>query len=253
MVFLCILGLLFLHVLHFIYYSAKIKDKYGLRMIVGQLGSGKSTIICALILKYMKKGWTIYADFETNIPGVRKYDPKNLDRFLPPRDSVLFIDEASLVFFSRNFATFNRYTEFFALCRHAGCRVYLSSQSFDVDLYIRNRCAHLYLIRRFGALSVMRRIAKVQTCLSAESLSNTQDVKQSGLIDGYKYAGFFAKDGIHFYWLPKYWKWHDSFYLPDRPELPYSVPVPVASEEAAELPDAEPEVDDSELLPVENW
>lgn len=71
----------------------------------------------------------------------------------------------------------------------------------------------------------MRKIKKLQTVLSAETLSNSQDVKNSGLIDGYKYCSIFEKDSIHFYWLPKLWKWHDSFYTEDKPFLEYTVPA----------------------------
>lgn len=209
----------------FIYYSTKIKDKYGISMIVGQIGVGKSSIICSLIQKYLKDGWNVYADFETNIPNCRLFNARHLDRYIPEPNSVLFLDEASLVFFSRDFKNFAKYTEFIAKCRHYKTKIYMSSQSFDIDLYIRNRVANMYLVKRFGCISIMRKIKKLQTVLSAETLSNSQDVKNSGLIDGYKYCSIFEKDSIHFYWLPKLWKWHDSFYTEDKPFLEYTVPA----------------------------
>lgn len=219
----------------FIYYSGKIKDKFGISMIVGQIGSGKSSIICSLIRKYQKKGWHVYADFVTNIPGCRYYNPKNLDECAPEKNSVLFIDESSLCFSSRDFKNFGPYMEFTALCRHFENHLILSSQSFDVDLYIRNRVKNMYLVKRYGCISVMRKIKKLQTVLSAESLSNSTDVKNSGLIDGYKYERLTAKDGIHFYWLPSLWKWHDSFYLTPRSPLPFTVPVPIVEKEKFSL------------------
>lgn len=220
-----ILFSIFLFFLAFLYYSSKIKDKYGISMIVGQIGVGKSSIICHYILKYIKEGWNVYADFVTNIPGCRFFNARDLDRFVPEPESVLFLDEASLVFFSRDFKNFAKYTEFIAKCRHYKCKIYMSSQSFDIDLYIRNRVASMYLVKRIGCISYMRRIRKLQTVLSAESLSNSQDVKNSGLIDGYKYAGIFEHDSIHFFWLPRLWKWHDSFYVEDKPDIPYTVPA----------------------------
>lgn len=209
----------------FFYYSSKIKDKYGISMIVGQIGVGKSSIICSLMRKYQKKGWIVYADFETNIPGARLFNARDLDRFIPEPQSVLFLDEASLVFFSRDFKNFAKYTEFIAKCRHYKCKIYMSSQSFDIDLYIRNRVSEMFLVRRFGCISVMRKIKKLQTVLSAETLSNTQDVKNSGLIDGYKYCSIFESGGIKFFWLPSLWKWHDSFYVEEKPYLEYTVPT----------------------------
>lgn len=224
-----ILFAIFVFVLLFIFYSSKIKDEYGIRMIVGQIGVGKSSILCSLIRKYIKDGWNVYADFQTNIPGCRFYDPRQLDKFLPEKESIVICDEASLAFFNRSFSTFTPYTDFFAKCRHAHCRVIMSSQSFDVDLYIRNRTCEMYLVKRFGCISYMRKISKLQEVLDARSLSNAYDIKNSGLIDGYKYAPLLSKGGIRFYWLPALWKWHDSFYMDEKPELPYTVPVPLDS------------------------
>lgn len=255
-----ILFAIFLFFLAFLFYSSKIKDKYGISMIVGQIGVGKSSIICHYILKYIKEGWNVYADFETNIPGCRLFNARDLDRFVPEPDSVLFLDEASLVFFSRDFKNFAKYTEFIAKCRHYKCKIYMSSQSFDIDLYIRNRVASMYLVKRIGCISYMRRIRKLQTVLSAESLSNSQDVKNSGLIDGYKYAGILEHDSIHFFWLPRLWKWHDSFYVEDKPDIPYTVPTssdPFVGQQWYHrlwrklLPAAEPHDDASEEQPPE--
>lgn len=223
---LMLLSSLLLCVVLFVYYSSKIKDKYGISMIVGQIGTGKSSIICSLIRKYQKEGWICYADFETNIPDCRYFNARDLDRFIPEPNSVLFLDEASLVFFSRDFKNFAKYTEFIAKCRHYKCRIYMSSQSFDIDLYIRNRVSNMFLVKRIGCISYMRRVIKLQTVLSAENLGVSTDVKNSGLVDGYKFAPLFSKGGIKFFWLPSLWKWHDSFYVEDKPFLEYTVPTP---------------------------
>ena len=219
----------------FIYYSCKIKDKYNMNMIVGQIGSGKSCILCDLIRKHIKDGWICYADFITNIPGCRYYNPKDLAYCNPEPNSVLFIDEGSLAFGNREWKSFSDFTDFFAKHRHAFAKIYIASQSFDVDLYIRNRCVNLYLVKRIGCISFMRKIRKLQTVLQAESLSNSQDVRNSGLIDGYKYAGIFEKGGFKLYWLPSLWKWHDSFYMEEKPFLKYTVPVPFEAEKPSLL------------------
>lgn len=217
----------------FLFYSSKIKDKYGISMIVGQIGVGKSSIICSLIRKYQKEGWICYADFDTNIPDCRKFNARDLDSHIPEPNSVLFLDEASLVFFSRDFKNFAKYTEFIAKCRHYKTKIFMSSQSFDIDLYIRNRVANMYLVKRIGCISIMRKIKKLQTVLSAETLSNSQDVKNSGLVDGYKYCSIFEKGGIKFFWLPSLWKWHDSFYVENKEPLEYSIP---ANENVMDVP-----------------
>lgn len=215
---------LFAFVIAFFYYSAKIKDFYGISMLVGQIGSGKSSIICYYIRKYLNDGYTVYADFETNIPGCRLIDLHDLANCIPEPESVIFCDESSLQFFSRDFSTFKKYTQFFAMCRHCRCKVVMASQSFDIDLYIRNRVNSMYLIKRVGCISYMRKIKKLQTVLDCQNLSNGQDVRNSGLVDGYQYAGFFEKNGFKMFWLPSLWKWHDSFYMEKKPFLSYTVP-----------------------------
>ena len=209
----------------FFYFSAKIKDFYGITMLVGQIGSGKSSIICYYIRKYIQAGYTVYADFQTNIPGCRLIDVHDLDKCIPEPESVIFCDESSLQFFSRDFASFKKYTNFFALCRHYKCKVVMSSQSFDIDLYIRNRVHSMYLVRRVGCISFIRKIKKLQTVLDCQNLSNGQDVKNSGLVDGYQYASIFEKNGFKMFWLPSLWKWHDSFYTEKKPYLDYTTPV----------------------------
>lgn len=215
----------FVFIIAFIFYSSKIKDFYGISMIVGQIGSGKSSVICYYIRKYLKDGYTVYADFVTNIPGCRLIDLHDLDHCIPEPESVIFCDESSLQFFSRDFSTFRRYTQFFAMCRHCKCKVVMASQSFDIDLYIRNRVNSMYLIRRIGCISYMRKIKKLQTVLDCQNLSNGQDVRNSGLVDGYQYAGFMEKNGFKMFWLPSLWKWHDSFYMEKKPYLEYTVPA----------------------------
>lgn len=223
--FILIFGIIYFCIRYFVYWSKKCNSESGIEMIVGQIGVGKTSIICDMMVKDLKKGWNVYADFQTNIPGVRYFDPCDLKECLPDEHSVLYIDEGSLVFFSRDFKSFKGYTEFFALSGHRKCKIVLASQSFDVDLYIRNRCKALYLIKRFGCIAVKRRIVKLQEVVtnSYKTGESTTDVRGSGLIDGYKYDSFFAKDGFKMYWLPKLWKWHDRFSLPDKPPLPFCV------------------------------
>lgn len=219
---LCVLIFAFIYI--FIHYSKLMKYQYGIDMIVGQIGVGKSSILCSIIRKYIKKGWHVYADFETNIPSCRYYDPKKLDKYLPEKHSLVICDEASLQFFCRSFATFQPYTDFFAKCRHQHCRVIMSSQTFDVDKYIRDRVSRMFLVKRIGCIAYMRQVTKLQEVLSAESLSNAYDVRNSGLVDGFKYASLMKKDSFKVYWLPALWKWHDSFYMDEKPEIEYSVP-----------------------------
>ena len=87
----------------FLYYSKLCKSDYGLEMIVGQIGSGKTSIICDKMVKDLKNGWNVYADFHTNIHGVRFFDTTRLADCIPDGQSALYVDESALRWFSRDF------------------------------------------------------------------------------------------------------------------------------------------------------
>ena len=81
--FILIFGLIYFGFRFFVYWSKKCNSESGIEMIVGQIGVGKTSIICDMMVKDLKKGWNVYSDFQTNIPGVRYFDPEKLKECLP--------------------------------------------------------------------------------------------------------------------------------------------------------------------------
>lgn len=106
------------------------------------------------MMKYLKKGWTVYTDIDNcNLPGVRIMNAMDLSDFAPAENSAIFLDEAGILFDNRNFKNFNSgLRDFFKLQRKYKCRVFLNSQSFDIDkkfVMLQTIWVLLYLLEMF--------------------------------------------------------------------------------------------------------
>lgn len=210
----------------FIKWAYKYNNPYKLFFVVGKKGSGKTSYLCKLALDYIKQGYIVYTNVsDLLIPGVRIIDNiTSLGDFVPVRDSVLLLDEVSLVWDNRHFKDFKDCTkEFFRLQRHYRCVVYLFSQTFDVDKKIRDLADRMYLCTQFcGRWSLLREINK--KIIITESTSEAE----SRVAENLSFCGIFS---WRFIYIPKYQPYFDSFVLPVHPELSYEevpfMPVPV--------------------------
>ena len=114
-------------------------NPYKLVFVFGKKGSGKSTLIQKLSNKYYKNGWTVYSTEESLNPEILPIDPKNIYNYEFPEHSCIFIDEVSLIWDNRDFKTMDKKViEWFRYQRHHKCRVFLFSQSFDIDKKLRD-------------------------------------------------------------------------------------------------------------------
>lgn len=127
-----------------------------------------------------------------------------------PVNSVLLIDEVSLIWDNRNFKSFKpEVAKFFRLQRHNRCITYLFSQNFDVDKKIRDLCDDMYLLTNlFGFLSVARKIRKTPT-LHQPSTDDTGKSNNEGFITE-DYTFDFPSTWI-FTYIPRYIKFFNSF------------------------------------------
>lgn len=147
----------------FVVLSKKYDNPYKLFFIFGKKGAGKSLYMVKLMLRYIKKGWTVYTDISNvKIPGIRIMKAMDLSTFAPEPKSVIFLDEAGILFDNRNFKNFDfGLRDFFKLQRKYKCRVYLNSQSFDIDKKIRDVTDHMGLMISIGnVFSVYRPIRR---------------------------------------------------------------------------------------------
>ena len=197
------------------YHLIKYRNPYKLYMVFGKKGSGKTTLMTKLALQAQKKGWSVYSDRE--IPGCYLFDIKDFGKICFPPNSLILIDEVGLIWDNRNFKSFPEHVKvYFKYQRQYKNKVYLFSQSFDVDKKIRDLTDHLYIVQNlFNFLSVARRVTKRIVVVHADKSAQGE----SRIVDDYNIDSIFLAPfgGIRITYIPKYAKYFKSF---DPPALP---------------------------------
>lgn len=211
------LFLFFLLIVGFNLYSSKFANPNQLIFLFGKKGSGKSTFMVRLMLQHIKRGWTVYTNMrDVIIPGVRLFDAQDLSTCTPEEHSVLFIDEAGLIWDNRNYKSFSSgLTEFFKLQRKYKCKVYINSQSFDVDKKLRDLTDIMYLQSNIGNV-----IGITRPILRTVRLVNPMESGESRISDGLRFGSVFS---WRLTWLPAYFKYFDSFHAPQRNPIKYDL------------------------------
>ena len=198
-----------------LYCSRKYNNPNKLIFIFGKKGAGKSTYMVYLMLKHLRQGWNVYTNMtDINIPGVRIMDVKQLITCIPDPHSVLFIDEGGLIWDNRGFKSFDKgYTEFFKLQRKYKCKVYINSQDFDIDKKIRQLTDSMVLMTSIaGCIGVIRPIVRKVALVEASAAG------ESRIADNLKFSGLLS---FRFLWLPRYFRYFDSYCAPFRPSVDF--------------------------------
>ncbi|MEA5040032.1 MAG: zonular occludens toxin domain-containing protein [Clostridiaceae bacterium] len=195
--------------------TRKYINPYRLYLVFGKKGSGKSTYLVKLALRYMRKNWYVYTNMtDIMIPGVRVFNVDHLGNFVPEKNSVLLIDEVGMIWDARDYKKFQPCVrDFFKLQRHYRVLVYMASQTFDVDKKLRDLTDGMFLnvdIKRI--FSIGKRIVK--KIVLTESTSEAE----SRISENLAYAPIWTWT---FTFIPKYAKYFDSHLVPELPSLPY--------------------------------
>lgn len=191
--------------------TRKYVNPYRLYMIFGKKGSGKTTYIAKHAIKYLKAGWTVYCNIE--IPGTILFNPEQLGLYTMPEHSVLFIDEVGMIWDNRDYKSFPKHVrDYFKYQRQYKHIVYLMSQTFDVDLKLRNLTDSMYLLsNKFRIFSVARKISKSIT------IQQGSENQASTLTDQYQFEPIFSPGAIQFTFIPKWKAFYNSY---DPKKLP---------------------------------
>ena len=189
--------------------TKKYLNPYKLVFVFGKKGSGKSTLIQKLSNQYYKNGWTVYSTEESLNPEILPIDPKNIYNYEFPEHSCIFIDEVSLIWDNRDFKTMDKKViEWFRYQRHHKCRVFLFSQTFDIDKKLRDLTDEMYLVNKYFRVLVRAKRILRKPIVVHPSPEAPARIDEDLIVDGPLMAFF----GGRLYAFIPYWaKKYDSF------------------------------------------
>lgn len=204
--------------------TRKFLNPYKLIFVFGKKGSGKSTLLEKLCVKHLKQGWIVYS---TEVPktevdfsnfhenSINYLSPREIYRYQFPERSAIFIDEVSLIWDNRNFKNMDpKVVEWFRYQRHYKCRVYLFSQSFDIDKKLRDLCDEMYIVGKIARVLVRAKRIIRKPVVVHPSPESPARIDEDLIVDG---PLMFLFGGRLYAWIPKWVKFFDSFKFASPP------------------------------------
>lgn len=208
MIFIYILIFIVILFLLFDYFTKDYLNPYKLIMIFGKKGAGKTTLLTKIAIKHIKAGYTVYSTIR--IPGTIYFNVTLIGTYSFKPDSVVLIDEVGMVWDNRDYKNFKpEVRDFFKLQRHYKLKIYLFSQTFDVDKKLRDLTDSMYLLEsKLRLWSVAKKIDKTITI----SKQKDEDGKElnSTLIEDYKFEPFIIPGSRIITYIPRYACFFDS-------------------------------------------
>lgn len=192
----------------FIIWSNKYYNPYKLYLFMGKKGIGKSTVLQMVAYEHFKKKWNVYCNIgDSTFLGAEQIDCSRLwEQELKPH-SIILIDEVNILWDNRQFKTFPQELNlWFRKQRHKKVKVYMFSQTADVDKKIRDLTDRIYLVRKYFNVWIW--------CYPYEKDIDPPDPKRAQ--NPNEFVDTFHKKNIGPFgcvicWLPKWVKTHDSF------------------------------------------
>ena len=187
----------------FLLLTNKYLNPYKLIMIFGKKGSGKTTTLTKIALKELKRKRKVYSTVE--IPSTYLFNPDDIGTMTFEPNSTVLIDEVGMIWDNRDFKNFKpAVRDFFKYQRQYKLKIYLFSQTFDIDLKLRNLTDEMYLLSNcFRVFSVARRISKKITIKECADGTST-------LSDTYEFYPLLF-GGLKFTFIPRYISFYKSY------------------------------------------
>lgn len=199
--------------------TRKYLNPYKLYMVFGKKGSGKSTLMVRLALDHLGKGFRVYCTEPINVPGVRLFDVSDIGKKCFDEHSLVLVDEVGMIWDNRDFKKFaTEVRDWFKLQRHYKCKVYLFSQSFDIDKKLRDLTDGLYLCN-----TVLRVFTWAKRIHRSVVLTQAEADRESRISENLEFDSL-----ISWFWggriltyIPKYTRYFDSHCVPYLDPLSY--------------------------------
>ena len=203
-----ILILLLVLFIIFLIWTNKFYNPYKLYLFMGKKGIGKSTVLQMIAYEHYKKKWNVYCNIgDSTFIGAEQIDCTRLwEQELKPH-SIVLIDEVNLLWDNRQFKSFpQELNAWFRTQRHKKVKVYMFSQTADVDKKIRDLTDRIYLVRKYFNVWIW--------CFPYEKDIDPPDTKR--MQNPHEFVDTFHKKNIGpigciICWLPKWCRTHDSF------------------------------------------
>jgi hypothetical protein len=183
-----------------------------IKTVFANVGAGKTTLLAKIACeenRKIEKGKSKYKGIITNTPLKLKnayfYDDiRKLLKNYVVEDTLILIDEGSIVYNNRKMSMTELEILFFKYHRHFNCDVIIVSQSYDdIDITIRRISTELWHMVKLFGLSILRPISK--------KISIDDNTKQ--IIDKYFFRSIFNYKLIL---RCKYYKYFDTRYRPEN-------------------------------------
>lgn len=223
----CVFVILPVCILVFHLLTKYLLNPYKLIFVFADKGSGKTTLLAKEAVRHLNRGWHVYTT--EHIPNTRQISASDIGYYEFPKHSAVFVDEASLSWDNRQFKNMKpEVIEWFRYQRHRKVKLYLFSQSFDVDKKIRDLSDHMYLLeRKLRVFSYGKRINRIFDVIQAQGEGESRIVHQLE----FDSLLFFWAGSRTFTYIPKYIGLFDSFEsrplevkeFPLVPDSPYLV------------------------------
>lgn len=192
-------------VLYFTYWKPVFNEK-AFHLYFGLPGCGKTTALTYMFLLFRKRPLDIFTNVK--LAGAYKLSRSDIGKYdlhVDHKNSVVLVDEASTLYFKRNFSAFsNEENTFHSEHRHHHVMECFFCQTWDgIDLRLRELNSHLFYVSSkdypiIGKVIFIRRIAK------AFAISNEGDPK-----DSYE----FVKFSTRWFLARPVFKWFDTYEL----------------------------------------
>lgn len=189
----------------------------------GLPGCGKTTLLTATALKYIKKGIKVYGNVPLALDGYIYIDNDCIGKYML-EDCLILIDEGTLFANSRNYKTFSdALTSFFLLHRHYRVDIIIFTQQWDgLDKRIRVITDRVYYVYKGAFLGRwITSYYQIPYGIIIPDPKKSDSEKLGDIVQGYCKPSFFARlfSGGHLF-RPRYYRYFDSWDCPKLPPLP---------------------------------
>lgn len=137
-------------------------DNSAIYTFYGAPGSGKTTVLAFYAKLALRQGITVYSNVP--IKGCREFDKSDFGVYAMD-DCLILWDEVGVDANSRNFkSNFTiEQVKFFKYHRHENAMMMIFSQGFDdADKILRTLSTDLFVVSRYGPLSIFRNFIKIR-------------------------------------------------------------------------------------------